>query len=216
MPPAAPRFFFGTLSFEQTAFAALTVLVILALLASRRGGGGPGRRLAGGAALLVAGSGLLLGAREMLPGLDAARLPAPLHATGGDGLYASDGKGFRHPSRLYGADVAQASLQDARAVYGDFLSRARVAELALFPTGESVLAARFDDAADVAVAARAYLQRFRVEMASGDLTQGLRGQRGDLSDRVEILLDGEMLVVWTARTDAALAARRRASEAGGN
>jgi len=131
-----------------------------------------------------------------------------------DDLYAAADNRFQHAQRLFGEDVAKARLEDARIVYGDFLAKAKLAQLATFPNGESVLIARFEGAARVTEAARAYLQRFRVELATGDLTQGLRGERSDLSDRVELLLDGDVLVVWSARTEAALASRRWASEAG--
>ncbi len=131
-----------------------------------------------------------------------------------DDLYAHDAQHFIYPYRLFGQDIDKARMEDARMLYGDFLDEAKIAQLASFPDGGSVLAARFNNAARVAEAARAYLQRFRVEMATGDLTHGLRGERSDMSDRVELLLDGDMLVAWTARTEAALAIRRWSSEAG--
>ncbi len=214
MPQATLRPYADFVSVELLAIAILSLLLILLLPALGRGWRGAWRIGLGLAALLLAAcAGLLWVGRAAEPA--ATSLSRVAGDQGGDDPYAGDGKRFLHPRRLYGPDVADARLQEARSLYGDFLDRARMAELATFPGGESVLAARFDNTADVAEAARAYLQRFRVEMATGDLTQGLRGQRSDLSDRVEILLDGDMLVVWTARTVAALAARRRASQAGG-
>lgn len=220
MPVSVPWLSSGIAPIDLIADALMSLLLILvSLVLGRRR-----RRLASriglgmGIPLLATSIGLLFAERVALPEPAGKRTGKTVAAVpGGENgarLYASDSGRFLNPRGLYGTDVDQAERVDAMPIYGDFLSRARIAELVTFPGGEGVLAARFDNAADVAEAARAYLQRFRVEMATGDLTQGLRGQRGDLSDRVEILLDGEMLMVWTARTGAALAARRWASQAG--
>jgi len=194
---------------ELAAIAILSALLLLLLATRYRG-----LRASKPAGLLLAAlcAAALIGLLAPEGGGPAKPEAGALGGT--DDLYASDGKRFLHRNRLFGPDVARARLDDARLVYADFLGQAIVAELATFPEGGGVLAARFGNAAEAAEAARGYLRRFRVEMSSGDLTQGLQGQRGDLSDRVEMLLDGNMLVVWVARTDVALAARRWASEAG--
>lgn len=199
----------GLSPYELAAVTALSILLALVLAVGHRS-----RRGTLAVCLLLALSGFGATVWMYESQRDAPVAAESGAADAGGDLYACDATRFLNPRRLFGADAARARIEDARALFGDVLARAAPAQTASFPEGATVLVARFANAAEVAEAAQAYLRRFRVELATGDLTQGLRGQRGDLSDRVELLLDGDVLVVWTARNDAALAARRLASEAG--
>lgn len=121
---------------------------------------------------------------------------------------------FLHPDRLFGADADPALTREARQIFPDFLGRAEAAEMAMFGTGDTALAARFAGPDEAAAAVRGYLAFFGVEMAGGDLTRGLRARRGTVSDMAEILLAGNSLMVWTAQDTAALDRRRNASDLG--
>ncbi len=116
---------------------------------------------------------------------------------------------YADPRSLYGADVQSELIQDAKPIFGDFLGAAEHAELAIFPSAETVLAASFATAAEADQAVQGYARFFGVDFDAGP-TGELRGSRPGLNDRVGAVRFGANLLVWTAPTEAALATRRQA------
>lgn len=112
---------------------------------------------------------------------------------------------------LFGAEVSERDIRDAKSVFPEFFVEAEVAELALVGTGESVLAAQFPNAESAKRAAAVLWQTFRMTNTSGDETRGWRGKRQQNGDYVELLRTGRHLFFWTGATKEAAAARRKAS-----
>lgn len=131
-------------------------------------------------------------------------LPAP-PATGWEADWAHQQGRFLHPERLFGPRAEAPLMRDARAVFPDFLGSALAAEMAFFPSGNTLLAARFADVEGASAALRGYLAQFQVGMAGGDLVQGLVVPRGTAGDLARIRLMGPLLMVWTAADATALA-----------
>jgi hypothetical protein len=116
---------------------------------------------------------------------------------------------YAHPRSLFGADVQTDLIQDAKPIFGEFLGAAEHAELAIFASAETVLAATFTNAAEADRAMQGYARFFGVDFDAAP-TGELRGSRPGLNDRVGAARFGANLLVWTAPTDAVLTARRQA------
>lgn len=120
---------------------------------------------------------------------------------------------FANRPELFGADLAAESIRDAKSVFPQILGAAEHAELALTGTGETVLAAQFSTAEQTKQAAAIYWDVFKLTGTSGDEAGGWRARRSQIGDFVEMLQSGRHLLVWTALTKDARAARRAASSA---
>jgi hypothetical protein len=116
-------------------------------------------------------------------------------------------------ARLFGADIPADRYRDAKAVFPEFFAEAERAELGIVGTGESTLVARFPTAEAARRAADFLWQSFRATDTSGDAERGWRGKRGQNGDYVELFRTGRHLLMWTALTKEACAARRAASGA---
>ncbi|MES2605742.1 MAG: hypothetical protein V4603_12455 [Pseudomonadota bacterium] len=118
---------------------------------------------------------------------------------------------FADRAALFGADIPEAQIRDAKAVFPEFFGEAEVAELGIVGTGETVVAAQFPDAAAAQRAAQFSWEVFQITNTSGDEKRGWRGKRERNSDYIEMLLTGRHLFFWTALTKEAAASRRAAS-----
>jgi hypothetical protein len=126
-------------------------------------------------------------------------------------LAVRDGR-FADRASLFGAELSDRDIRDAKAVFPEFFAEAEVAELGLVGTGESVLAAQFPDAEAAKRAAAALWKTFGVHNTSGDEESGWRGRRRQNSDYIEMLRTGRHLFFWTGLTKEAAAAHRAASK----
>ncbi|MEW6679082.1 MAG: hypothetical protein AB1421_14290 [Pseudomonadota bacterium] len=125
--------------------------------------------------------------------------------SGWEEAWAHDQGRFLHPNHLFGPKAEAPLIRDARTIFPDFLGQAQAAQMAFFPSGNTLLAARFADMDGATAALRGYLAQFQVGMAGGDLVQGLVVPRGSVGDMARIRLTGPLLMVWTAADPAALA-----------
>ncbi len=143
--------------------------------------------------------GHLVGARE--PGAEAE---STVNLTVRNGRFAEREK-------IFGAEIGDAYMRDAKAVFPEFFGEAEVAELGIVGTGETVVAAQFPTAETAKRASAALWQTFQISNTSGDETRGWRGYRRKNSDYIELLRTGRHLFFWTALKNDAAAARRAAS-----
>jgi hypothetical protein len=109
---------------------------------------------------------------------------------------------------LFGPDVSPALVTDARAVFGEALANAEVAQFAVLPNGDSVLLARF---AGYSAAERAWVAYLRVTGLNqlggqGDSQRGYAVTR-PAGDRAYVLHQANLVGVWTGADDAAIRAR---------
>ncbi|MES2625411.1 MAG: hypothetical protein V4628_09040 [Pseudomonadota bacterium] len=145
----------------------------------------------------------------LIAALVQARSPGT-QAAPTSGLPLRDGH-FADRATLFGADIPEAQIRDAKAVFPEFFGEAEVAELGIVGTGETAVAAQFPDAEAAQRAAQFSWQVFQITNTSGDEKRGWRGKRERNSDYIEMLLTGRHLFFWTALTKDAAAARRAAS-----
>jgi hypothetical protein len=125
---------------------------------------------------------------------------------------AAGGPRFRHPARVFGADVRPEAVRDARAGFGGALAAADVAQVAFLDEHATVLAARFGSA-DAAGAARARLLPL-LGVAAGTVPDGAAVTvRRPVGDVARLAVAGPALFLWAAADDAALARRVAASAA---
>ena len=135
---------------------------------------------------------------------EAPSEPAP-------GLPIQDGH-FTDRQSLFGADLRDADMRDAKAVFPEFFADAEVAELGLVGTGETALVAQFSNAESAKRAATSLWRTFQMTNTSGDEDRGWRGKRRQNSDYIEMLRSGRLLFFWTGLTKEAAAAHRAASK----
>ncbi len=128
--------------------------------------------------------------------------PAPaepaVESAAPDPMWAHRDGRFLHPRRLFGPNVENELIRDARAIFPDLLGDALAAQMAMFPSGNTLLAARFDTPDQAARALRGYLALFRAGPLGGDLAQGVDVRRGSVGDLARIRLNGPLLRIWTA------------------
>lgn len=137
-----------------------------------------------------------------------ARVPQDAHA-GAGGLAVEDGR-FADREAVFGADIPQAMVRDARDALPGILDGAEAAEAGVTLSGETVLAAQFPDAGQARRAAAAYHQGFDLRGTSGGESGGWKAMRMQ-GDFIEMLLAGRNLFVWSGPTPEAAAARRAVS-----
>jgi hypothetical protein len=125
-------------------------------------------------------------------------------------LTVRDGR-FVEREKIFGAEIGDAYVRDAKAVFPEFFAEAEVAELGIVGTGETVVAAQFPTAEATQRASKFLWQTFQITNTSGDETRGWRGYRRKNSDYIELLRTGRHLFFWTALKKDAAAARRAAS-----
>lgn len=121
-----------------------------------------------------------------------------------------DGR-FAEREKIFGADLSDAYMRDAKAVFPEFFGEAEIAELGIVGTGETVVAAQFSSSDAAKRASAALWQAFQMSNTSGDEEHGWRGYRRRNSDYIEFLRTGRHVFFWTAPTKQAAAARRAAS-----
>jgi len=126
-------------------------------------------------------------------------------ASGWEADWAHQQGHFLHPEKLFGPRAEAPLTRDARAVFPDFLGSALAAEMAFFPSGNTLLVARFADMDSATAGLRGYLAQFQVDLVGGDLVRGLVVPRGTVGDMARIRLTGPLLMVWTAPDATALA-----------
>lgn len=125
-------------------------------------------------------------------------------------LTARDGR-FAEREKIFGAEVSDAYVREAKAVFPEFFADAEVAELGIVGTGETVVAAQFPTAEAAKRAATFLWQTFQITNTSGDEERGWQGYRRKNSDYIELLRTGRHLFFWTAMKKDAAASRRAAS-----
>lgn len=123
-----------------------------------------------------------------------------------------DGGRFLHPEQIFGPEVEAELIRDARGIFPDMLGSAQVAQMAMFPSGNTLLAARFAQADDAVRALRGYLAQFQAGPFGGDLGQGIDVPRGTVGDWARIRLKGSQLKIWTAADAPSLAAFARTTD----
>lgn len=119
---------------------------------------------------------------------------------------------FLHPKQMFGPDVEAELIRDARAIFPDMLGSAQVAQMAMFPSGNTLLAARFAQADEAVRALRGYLAQFQAGPLGGDLGQGIDVPRGTVGDWARIRLKGSLLKIWTAADAPSLTAFASATD----
>ncbi|HUR56179.1 MAG TPA: hypothetical protein VM029_00610, partial [Opitutaceae bacterium] len=153
---------------------------------------------------------LLVTVPLLIGALVSARMPGE-QAGPVASLPTVDGR-FADRQGLFGADLRDSDMRDAKAVFPEFFADAEVAELALVGTGETALAAQFPTAEAAKRASAALWRTFQMTGTSGDEERGWRGKRRQNSDYIEILRSGRLLFFWTGLTKEAAAAHRAASK----
>lgn len=134
----------------------------------------------------------------------------PQATSGGDrGLTVVDGR-FADRKAIFGADIPQAMVRDARGMLPGILDGAEAAEAVATMSGETVLAAQFAGGEQARRAAAAYHEGFGLRNTSGSEGEGWRATRMQ-GDHVEMVLAGRNLFVWTGPNPEAAAARRAES-----
>lgn len=145
----------------------------------------------------------------LVAGLVKARTPGA-EAVATFDLPLSDGR-FADRAALFGADIPEEQIRDAKAIFPEFFGEAEVAELGIVGTGETVLIAQFSSVGGAQRAAQYFWEVFQITNTSGDEESGWRGKRQLNSDYIEMLLSGRHLFFWTGLTKEAAAERRAAS-----
>ena len=118
---------------------------------------------------------------------------------------------FADRQKLFGADLRDDEMRDAKAIFPEFFAEAEVAELGLVGTGETALVAQFPMAESAKRAAASLWRTFQMTNTSGDEERGWRGKRRQNSDYIEMLRTGRHLFFWTGLTKEAASAHRAAS-----
>lgn len=165
-----------------------------------------------GLVVLPQAVGHLLMARRPVPAAPAAAAAQP---TGADAVppLPLDGGRFANPQALYGTDVDPQLIQDARPVFREFLEGASHAELAIFPTGSTVVVAAFATAEEARTAAAGYVRYFGIPVTEVEPGREWHGPRPAVNDRAALRVSGPVFIVWTAADTAQLSARQRATTA---
>ncbi|MEO6005232.1 MAG: hypothetical protein ABIZ04_09570 [Opitutus sp.] len=118
---------------------------------------------------------------------------------------------FADRQSLFGADLRDSDMRDAKSIFPEFFAEAEVAELALVGTGETALAAQFPTAEAAKRASASLWRTFQMTGTSGDEERGWRGKRRQNSDYIELLRSGRLLFFWTGLKKESAAAHRAAS-----
>lgn len=112
--------------------------------------------------------------------------------------------------QLFGPDVDPGLILDARGTMPDVLGDAEAARFAVFPSGESVMLARFRSPRAAERAWVAYLAATGLrDNVEGDSQRGFAGTR-PAGDRAYVLPMRSMIGVWTGANDATIRARMAA------
>ncbi len=111
-----------------------------------------------------------------------------------------------HPALLFGPNAETELIRDARTIFPDMLGQAQAAQMAMYPSGHTLLAARFAQPDEAIQALRGYLAQFQAGPLGGDLGQGIDVPRGAVGDWAQIRLNGSLLKIWTAADAGSLAA----------
>jgi hypothetical protein len=112
---------------------------------------------------------------------------------------------------FFGADASRAKVTDAAPMFRNLKTVPRWSRFAVFPGGQTALAAEFESAAEAERAALGYLALSGLDSnAEGDTARGFRGTR-PAGDRVFVRNLGQHLRIWSAPDDAGLTARVAAS-----
>jgi hypothetical protein len=115
---------------------------------------------------------------------------------------------FARPESIFGADIDRDRLQDARPVFGEALSGAEVAQLLIYFSGETTVAARFADDEAARAGAAALWTMFSPNNTSGDGTTTF-GTRTPIGDRIALQRLGRAVFMWTGPDRAAIEDRMR-------
>jgi hypothetical protein len=124
-----------------------------------------------------------------------------------------DGGRFADPRALYGSDADPQLVQDARPVFREFLEVASHAELAIFPTGSTMVVATFTTGEDARAAAAGYIRFFGIPVTEVEPGREWHGPRPTVNDRAALRVSRPVLIVWTAPDAAQLSDRQRATTA---
>jgi len=124
-----------------------------------------------------------------------------------DAGMAVDGERFVSLQRVFGADVDPDLVRDAKPVFGPTFADAEIAQLAFFASGETVVAARFPDAAAARRGRDAWLWFFGLNPSTpGDVVTVTRS----VGDRARLAVAERALFAWTGADDGVLAKRQAA------
>ncbi|HEY5755337.1 MAG TPA: hypothetical protein VIU34_05910 [Steroidobacter sp.] len=115
---------------------------------------------------------------------------------------------FTHPEWIFGSELDQARLQDARPIFVEALSGAEVAQLLIRFSGETAVAARFADDEAARVGAAALWTMFSPRNTSGNDTTTF-GTRTPIGDKIALQRLGRAVFLWTGPDRAAIEARMR-------
>jgi hypothetical protein len=124
---------------------------------------------------------------------------------------------FDYPQRLFGKDADLSLIRDARQIYGEAFTRAEVAQVAFWPTGEMVAVARYRNAAEAKRGGEVLRQMFRIaEVPGAPAGAAYWGSRPNaMSAEGDALLAqtlGHAVFFWAANSRQAVMARRAQSD----
>ncbi|ATC63890.1 hypothetical protein CMV30_07975 [Nibricoccus aquaticus] len=148
-------------------------------------------------------------ARGVMPSLDwtpASNQPRPLENSAA--LANRDGK-FLHPEKIFGPGFDPQLLSDIRPLFTGLDPEAT--QMAVFPSAETAVAARFSSEANAQQALANYGAMMGIARPQPAADGSYTAPRA--SDRVRLLIAGKTLFVWSAATDSALDRRQQASAA---
>jgi len=140
--------------------------------------------------------------------LARARDPSAMSAPAA-GLDIRDDR-FVDRTLIFGPDVPDNLMRDAKAGMAGILDEAEVAEAGVTLSGETILVAQFPSEEQAKRASAAYHRAYQLRGVSGDAVRGWRATRMQ-GDFIEMLRAGRHLFVWTGLTKEAAAARRAAT-----
>lgn len=102
---------------------------------------------------------------------------------------------------------ASADVLDARITFPEFLYPARKARLAIFPSGTTFLAARFEDRNGALLAAQGYRNFFGMAESATAADSAWTGPRNETRDFAAIRCQGNLLLAWSSRNASSLEPR---------
>jgi hypothetical protein len=146
-------------------------------------------------------------ARGVMPSLTWTPDDNKPRLTDDSAALANSGGKFLHPEKVFGPGFDPQLLTDIRQLFAGLEPEA--AQMAVFPSVETAIAARFPNEA----AAQQALQNYGAMMGIARPQPAANGSytASRVGDRVRLLAAGKTLFVWSAANDAALDRRQQAS-----
>ena len=142
-----------------------------------------------------------------------ALYPAQPALVENESALAAGPDGFSDPAAVLGTSVRRDMLQDARPIYPEALRDAQTAQLGLTGTGETVLAARFAEAAATTQARKSFFGMIGKVNAEQDATGVWRFSWPQTGHAAAVAAPGRTFMLWVAPDARALERLRAESRA---